>query len=71
MIRNPIIHKEVLSALRTKKAALMQILFLAVTSAIVLWQWPSEGLQDVGGQQARAIFGQLAIGELGLVMLFA
>ncbi len=71
MINNPIIHKEVLSALRTKKAFLIQAMFLLVTVGLVLLLWPADGLQDIGGQQARRILSILAIGELVLVMLFA
>jgi ABC-type transport system involved in multi-copper enzyme maturation permease subunit len=71
MIRNPIIHKEVLSALRTRKAIAMQGLFLLVTGILVLVLWPQGGLQDVGGEQARNILGILGIGELVMVVLFA
>jgi len=51
MIANPILRKEVLSALRTRKAFLMQALFLLMT-AVLLWRyWPADGLQDIGSQQ--------------------
>ena len=39
-LANPIIHKEVLSALRTKKAFLMQGLFLLVLAGLVWLLWP-------------------------------
>jgi len=71
MIQNPIIRKEVLSALRTRKAYAMQGLFLLVSAGLIYTLWPAGGLQDVSGQQARNILGMLAIGELVMVMLFA
>ena len=71
MISNPIIHKEVLSALRTRKAIAMQGGFLLAIAALLWLLWPAGGLQDVAGQQARSIFTVLAIGELVLVALFA
>ena len=40
MMSNPIIHKEVLSSLRTKKAFWMQALFFLVTAALVWLLWP-------------------------------
>lgn len=71
MSRNPIIHKEVLSALRTRKALTMQGLFLLVMAGLLWLLWPAEGLQDVGGQQARRILSILAIGELLMIVMFA
>jgi ABC-type transport system involved in multi-copper enzyme maturation permease subunit len=71
MIANPIIRKEVLTSLRTKKAVAMQALFLLALGALVLNYWPSAGLQDVGGVAARKILSIIAISELALVALFA
>ncbi len=71
MIRNPIIHKEVLAALRTRKAIVMQAALLLVAAGLIWLFWPADGLQDVGGQQARRILAVLAIGELVMVALFA
>ncbi len=71
MIRNPIIHRELLSALRTRKAILMQGLFLLVAAVLFLVYWPAGGFQDIGGEQAQQIFGILALGELVMVILFA
>ncbi|MFP4054176.1 MAG: ABC transporter permease [Phycisphaerae bacterium] len=71
MIANPIIRKEVLSALRTRKAVLMQAAMLLVAAGLVWLLWPESGLQDVGGQQARRLLSVLAIGEMVMVALFA
>ena len=71
MILNPIIRKEVLSSLRTRKAVVMQVAFLLVAAVLVWRSWPADGLQDIGSQQARRIFSMLAIGQLAMVALFA
>lgn len=71
MIANPIIRKEVLSTLRTRKAVIMQALFLLASAALVGLLWPAGGLQATGGAEARRILGVLAIGEVLLVGLFA
>ena len=42
MINNPIIHKEVLSALRTRKAIAMQGLFLLVLAGLMTSCGPAE-----------------------------
>ena len=71
MIFNPIIRKEVLSSLRTRKAVIMQVAFLLIMAALVWRSWPADGLQDIGSQQARMIFATLAIGQLAMVAMFA
>jgi ABC-type transport system involved in multi-copper enzyme maturation permease subunit len=71
MIANPIIHKEVLSSLRTVKAVLIQAFFLLVLAGLVSLFWPEGGLQDLGGQQARRVLAVIAIGELLMVAMFA
>ena len=71
MLANPILRKEVLSSLRTRRAVLMQAMYLLTIAALLWMLWPADGLQDLGGQQARKILGVLAVGQLVLVALFA
>jgi len=71
MIANPIVHKEVLSSLRTTKAIIIQALFLLVLAGLIALFWPEGGLQDLGGQQARRVLAVIAIGELLMVSMFA
>lgn len=68
---NPIIRKEVLSSLRTRKAIAMQAAFLIVAALLIWRHWPADGLQDSGALQARKILSVLAMGELAMVALFA
>ncbi|HOD80344.1 MAG: ABC-2 family transporter protein [Planctomycetes bacterium ADurb.Bin126] len=71
MVTNPIIRKEVLMALRTRKAVLMQALYLLTVAALVFLLWPADGLQDIGGHQSRRILAVLAVAQAVLVALFA
>lgn len=68
---NPIIHKEVLSTLRTRKAFLMQSLFLLVLATLAWLLWPAQGLQDIGGRQSRTLLNVISIGELVMVVMLA
>jgi len=71
MIRNPIIHKEVVSSLRTRKALAMQVMFLLSAAALLWLLWDPQGLQDLGGREVRRILTILAMGELVMVAFFA
>ena len=71
LFHNPIIHREMLSSLRTKKAIAMQVLFLLVVAGLILLYWPKDGLQDLFDVQAKQIFSIIAVGELLMVTLFA
>ena len=71
IVTNPIIQKEVLTSLRTRKAFVMQGAYLLIAALLVLLYWPSDGLQDIAGQKAMRIFSTLALGQLVMVVLFA
>ncbi|MCD4699102.1 MAG: ABC transporter permease, partial [Phycisphaerae bacterium] len=68
---NPIIKKEVLFALRTKKAIAMQVAFLLTMAALLWLLWPADGIQDLDGQEVRQLLMVLCIGELAMVILIA
>ncbi|HAU37268.1 MAG TPA: hypothetical protein DCX07_06075 [Phycisphaerales bacterium] len=71
MIHNPILRKEVLTALRTRKALAMQILFLLGTAVLIWLLWDPRGFQDLAGMEVRRILTVLAIGQLVMVALFS
>ena len=70
-MRNPILIREVLTSLRTRRAMAMQMAYLAVLIAIVFFNWPSDGLQGLGGDQAQGLLAVLGIGQLALIALLA
>jgi ABC-type transport system involved in multi-copper enzyme maturation permease subunit len=71
MLGNPIIRKEVLGSLRTRKAVIMQAMFLLAQAALLALLWPAGGVQDLDNAQAHQVLNTLALGELVLVALFA
>lgn len=71
MIANPIVHKEVLSALRSRKAVALQAGFLLITALLVWRLWPTGGMQARGGEDAQMILQVLAVGEVVLIALIA
>lgn len=71
MINNPIVRRELLTTLRTKRAIAMQGVFLLILTGLVWLLWPGNGLQDIGGEQARRLLGVIALGQLLLVATFA
>ncbi|MFB3890476.1 MAG: ABC transporter permease [Phycisphaerae bacterium] len=71
LVTNPIIRKEVLMSLRTRKAIAMQVLFLVIQAGLLWLYWPATGMQDAEGVKAREILSILAIGEMAMVALFA
>ncbi|NQU76498.1 MAG: ABC transporter permease subunit [Planctomycetes bacterium] len=68
---NPILRKEVLTSLRTRKALGMQVVYLAVLIALVFVNWPDRGLQSIGGNQAQQLLTVLGVGQLLLIAMFA
>lgn len=68
---NPILKKEVLSSLRTRKALVFQVVYLAVLIALIYDGWPPAGVQGLGGDQAKGLLVVLGVGQLLLIALIA
>ena len=57
---NPIIQREFVGTLRSRRAFLVQVLLVAALATLVIVRWPSEGRMDLSGaaaQQVLRIFG--------------
>lgn len=71
---NPILRRELLEVLRTRKAVAAQVGLAAATSLLVVVRWPSDGVTDLTGaraQQVLQVFGYgLLAGVLFLVPAF-
>src|SRR5262245_62520935 len=72
---NPIIHRELLEVLRTRKAVAMQLGLAVACALLVLVRWPSDETVDVlngtRSQQVLRVFGYgLLAGVLLLVPAF-
>ena len=67
---NPIIARELIGILRTRKAAAVQIAVAVLFALIVVLRWPSDARVDLSGAQAQRVFRLFGYGLLGIVLLF-
>ena len=71
---NPIVRRELLDLLRTRKAVAVQVTLALACAALVLVRWPTGGVSDLNGarsQQVLQVFGYgLLAGVLFLVPAF-
>ncbi|MEI6082847.1 MAG: hypothetical protein WCS70_00950 [Verrucomicrobiota bacterium] len=71
MLDNPILHRELTSALRSRLTFLLTALYLAGLAAVVWFLWPTEGIYSLAAQSTRSVLLVFTIGQLLLVMLYA
>lgn len=71
MISNPIIQRELLGMLRTRKAVMIQLLVVAVLAALVIFRWPSDAMADHTGMQAQQILQLFGYGLMVSLVLLA
>jgi ABC-type transport system involved in multi-copper enzyme maturation permease subunit len=55
-MNNPVIYREFLGALRTRKAIVTLIVLTALFSLIVLLRWPTDGRVDLSGARSQQVF---------------
>ena len=66
---NPIIERELVGLLRTKKALWMLVATAAVFALLVILRWPTDGLVAKSGAQARQVFQLFGYGMLAVLLL--
>lgn len=67
---NPIIQRELIGMLRTRKALAILVALPALLAVLVIGRWPSEGTVDLEGTQAMQVMRVFGYGLLvGLVLL--
>src|SRR5262245_8274587 len=66
---NPIIGREFIAVVRTRKAVLLLVTVAVASSALVLLRWPSDALVDLEGHQSRHVFRLFGYGMLVTVLL--
>ena len=69
MIINPIIERELITILRTRKALLMQVGPALAFSLLVLLRWPTDALVDLSGAPAQFVFRLFGYGLLAALIL--
>lgn len=71
MLDNPILRRELTSALRSRLMLLLTALYLVALAAVVWFLWPTEGIYSLAAQSTRAVLLVFTIGQLLLVMLYS
>jgi ABC-type transport system involved in multi-copper enzyme maturation permease subunit len=66
---NPIIHRELLELLRTRKAVALQTSLAVVCALLVLTRWPTEGTADLTGVRALQVLRVFGYGLLASLLL--
>ena len=67
----PIIHRELLSLLRTRQAVAAQLALALVCAILVLARWPAEGTADMSGTRSLQVLRVFGYGLLTGVLLLA
>jgi ABC-type transport system involved in multi-copper enzyme maturation permease subunit len=68
---NPIIRRELLEVLRTRKAAALQISLAVACALLVLSRWPTEGTADLSGARSLQVLRVFGYGLLAGMLLLA
>jgi ABC-type transport system involved in multi-copper enzyme maturation permease subunit len=67
---NPIVARELIGVLRTRRAAVLQVGVAVLFTLIVLLRWPTDARVSVTGVQAMRVFRVFGYGLLATVILF-
>ena len=66
---NPIIHRELLEVLRTRKAIMLQVGLALACGLLVLMRWPTTGTADLSGARSLQVLRVFGYGLLAGVLL--
>ena len=66
---NPIVHRELIGLLRTKKALAMLVTTAAAFALLVVIRWPSDSIVGRSGAQSRLVFQLFGYGLLSMMVL--
>ncbi|MCL2648176.1 MAG: ABC transporter permease [Phycisphaerales bacterium] len=68
---NPIIQRELIGLLRTRRAFAAQVVLTAVLAVLVVLRWPESGRANISGEQAQAVLRLFGYGLLASLVLLA
>lgn len=68
---NPIVIRELVGVLRTRKAVALQVLLLSVLALLVVLRWPGDARVNLSGEQAQQVLRVFGYGLMVAVMLLA
>ena len=66
---NPIIERELIGLLRTRKSLAMLVGSAVVFAVLVILRWPHDAQADLAGEQSRQLFDAFSYSMLALVIL--
>lgn len=66
---NPIVQREFLALMKTRKAANILLAVAVSSSLLVLLRWPTDALMDITGAQSRQVFRIFGYGMLATLVL--
>ncbi|MEX1039066.1 MAG: ABC transporter permease subunit [Pirellulaceae bacterium] len=66
---NPVLERELIDILRTRRAFAMQLGVASLFAALILLRWPSDGQADLSGIQAEQMFRTFGYGLLLVTIL--
>ncbi len=68
-MKNPIIERELIGTLRTRKALALQVTVAMAFALLVVVSWPTDALVDLSGSQSRQVFHLFGYGLLAAMIL--
>ena len=69
MILNPIIQRELIGMLRTRKAMVLQVLFVVMFALLVIFRWPADPTVDLAGNKSKQVFRLFGYGLLTAIIV--
>ena len=69
MIANPMIQRELIGMLRTRKAMVLQVLFVMIFALLVIFRWPADPTVDLAGNKAKQVFRLFGYGLLTAIIV--
>jgi ABC-type transport system involved in multi-copper enzyme maturation permease subunit len=69
MLSNPIIQRELVGMLRSRRALVIQVLLVATFGLLVILRWPSDPRVDLNGARSMQVFRLFGYGLLAAILL--
>jgi ABC-type transport system involved in multi-copper enzyme maturation permease subunit len=70
-MKNPIVQREFVALMMTRKAANVLLAVALLSSLLVLLRWPTDALVDISGEQTRQVFRIFGYGMLATLILLS
>ena len=64
MFNNPIIHRELIGMMRSKKAVAIQVMLVMMFALLLILRWPAETYADLSGVKSMQVFKLFSYGIL-------